>query len=198
MNKALKIVLAISFTIIIIVVLFAFSGLTLSPQNQNIKPIATQIPQATPSSGPFVAVDYNAVGWFYSINSVQDTSYNYTYLVLNITITNHQYSEININQSNGFTVKIDDKEYKPSVAPPLFIFNGTESSDYYSYPSTLPYNTVLLDNESVNGYVVFEFGDSTLIPPPIINVPFTLQYSVTFGNQTNSAPKATVVVNQIS
>ncbi len=166
-------------------------------QNTNPIPSPSNTPLSNPSNGQYVEVNYKTVGWFYSTNINSDTSYNYTYLVLNVTIINHHYSQVNIAGSNGFTTVINNKKYQPILYPPLFMYNGSRTSDHYTYPSTLPQTEILLDNANITGYVVFQFGDPTLHPNPaqIINEPFVLQYSVTYGNQTTS-PNATVIINQ--
>ena len=169
---------------------------------------------------PYVQVDYETVGWFYSLPSsaIYSNEYNYTYLVLNVTIVNHGYSQVNIIRGCAFSVLINDKEY-----PVMIIgtggryFNGSKgvlgSEKQYSFSPSLPNQAILLDGGSVNGIICFPFGDPKVIPqqPQILKVPFKLQYSVSYGDSIplvnrvvlwtiygqTKGPYAKVVINQI-
>jgi len=199
MKKEVKAVTALAIAVIILFLLFAGLGIiSFAPnKHENANPSATQIPQTPPSSGPYVELDYKKIGWFYSTNTKDDLAYNYTYLVLSVNITNHQYSQVNLNGSNGFTVVINGNKYQPTPYPPLFLYNGSQTADHYTFPATLS-ETPLSENETLTGYVIFEFGNPTAKPSPaqIINRPFNLEYSVTYGNQTTS--DAIVIINQLS
>ena len=184
-------------------------------------PTPTPAPTITPAS--YVEVDYQTVGWFYGTNEPPDYSYNYTYLVLNVTITNYGYSQVNVIGSDGFSVVVNSNTYQASFLSPSYllynvsnidkvynVFRGGydffQNTSYYSfYPPlplpnpSLPDSATLLNTGSINGLVFFQFGSPTVYPqqPQILNEPFTLQYSVTYGNDaTLSEPKANVVINQ--
>ena len=58
---------------------------------------STPAPITTPAlTTSYVEVDYQTVGWFYGTGNCMILGYNYTYLVLNVTITNHGYSQVNV------------------------------------------------------------------------------------------------------
>ncbi len=188
-----------------------------------LTPTATPTLTATPTASkpttmptltaPYVKVDYQTVGWFYNGWAVLD--YNYTYLVLNVTITNHGYSQVNTDGSDGFSVVIDGNMYKAlfltpfneltnaSIIDKIYYAQKAEYDNYnfYSNPNlpSLPNPATLLDTGSINGLVFFQFGNPDVYPqqPQILNETFTLQYSVTYGSDaTISGPNATVVINQ--
>jgi len=166
----------------------------------------------TPSlATPYVQVHYQTVGWFYSNSGddLSDTSYNYTYLVLNVTITNYDYSQVNVMGSNGFSVLVDGNEYSSLDFNPTSMFNGsTTVNSIYSFHNSysfngLPNSATLLNTGSVNGIVTFQFGSPTVYPqqPQILNEPFTLRYSITYGNSFDAitglgGSYARVVINQ--
>ncbi len=174
----------------------------------------TSTPTATPPISTFyVEVDYQTVGWFYSsAGNMLDSNYNYTFLVLNVTITNHGYSQINVIGDNGFSLLVNNEEYTPLISLPNSMYNGSTTSFYdmqksYSFASKLPSEAILLDTGSVNGTIVFKFGNPNVYPqqPQILNKPFVLQYSVSYGDSVplwkrqiiQSGPYAQVVINQI-
>ena len=159
---------------------------------------------------PYVEVDYQTVGWFYSNSgdSLTDTSYNYTYLVLNVTVTNYGYSQVNVIGEFGFSALVNGNSYTSINPSYLYMYNGSISDFYdmqsvYSFNSEVPDPATLLNTGSVNGIVIFQFGSPTVYPPQpqILNEPFTLQYSVTYGDSFGaitglSGPYAMVVINQ--
>lgn len=167
---------------------------------------STSTPTAMPASTTsYVEVDYQTVGWFYG-TGLPDANYNYTYLVLNVTITNHGYSQVNAAGSNGLSVVINNNSYQPypfdlywvQTAEPNANITGLEIFGFNFSPS-LPCPATLLDTGSINGLVIFQFGEPTIYPHPvqILNEPFTLQYSVTYGSDaTLSVPNSTVIINQ--
>lgn len=132
------------------------------------------------------------VGWFYSkSNSILDsTDYNYTYLVLNVTITNHGYSQVNIISDNGFSILVNNFEYSTFSYIRVWLYNGTKTTSTYptlqgySFEKDLPTQGVLLNNGVVSGIVIFQCGDPNVYPqqPQILNKPFKLQYSVSYGD----------------
>ena len=177
---------------------------------------STPAPITTPAlTTSYVEVDYQIVGWFYSNSgdSLTDTSYNYTYLVLNVTVTNYGYSQVNVIGNMGFSVAVNSNDYTSMLSNPSVwgggVFNGTISDFYgmqtaYTFSSELPDPATLLNTGSVNGIVIFQLGSPTVYPPQpqILNEPFTLQYSVAYGDSLGatiglSGPYATVVINQI-
>ena len=182
---------------------------------------STPAPITTPAlTTSYVEVDYQIVGWFYGAGNgvsqgmqnseLPDPSYNYTYLVLNVTITNYGYSQVNAIGSDGFSAAINNNTYQPLLySTSLSIWsalnnvnlsnNGSSSqlSDLLSL--SLPNPATLLNTGIINGLVIFQFGNPNIYPqqPQILNEPFTLQYSVTYGVfETLSGPCATVVINQ--
>ena len=212
---------------LIIIALLLWAAISYSPilQQPNPTPDATPIlstpntssitpaPIATPAlTTSYVEVDYQTVGWFYdTAGNLLDPNYNYTYLVLNVTITNHGYSQVNVIGSNGFSVLINGNNYTSLISTPTSLYNGSISSFYgmqssYSFDSELPSQAILLDTGSVTGTITFQFGDPNVYPqqPQILNEPFVLQYLVSYGNSVplwvrqvyQLGPYATVVINQ--
>ena len=180
-----------------------------TPNTSSITP--APIVAATPAlTTSYVEVNYQTVGWFYSNSGddLSDTSYNYTYLVLNVTVTNYGYSQVNVIGEFGFSVLVNGNNYTPPIVTPTGLYNGSISDFYgmqsvYSFNSELPDPATLLNTGSVTGTITFQFGSPTVYPqqPQILNEPFTLQYSVTYGDSFGaitglSGPYATVVVNQ--
>lgn len=208
--------IATVFALVIIAVLllwFAYPILQQSVQNSSAPSAA---PDATPASTiPYVEVGYQTVGWFYSTmdeSPLHSNDYNYTYLVLNVTITNYGYSQVNVIGVNGFSVLVNNDEYTPLISLSNSMYNGSASSFYnmqksYSFTSKLPSEAILLDTGSVNGTVVFKFGNPNVYPQQsqILNKPFVLQYSVSYGDSVplwkrqviQAGPYANVIVNQI-
>ncbi len=191
-----------------ILLLFAYSILQSSIQNSS----TTNKP--TTLITPYVEVNYQTVGWFYSTTdgTIYSDDYNYTYLVLDVTITNYGYSQVNVIGINGFSVLVNNDEYTPVISLPISMYNGSTSSFYnmqksYSFASKLPSEAILLDTGSVNGTIVFKFGNPNVYPQQsqILNKPFVLQYSVSYGDSVplwqrqviQSGPYAKVVINQI-
>ena len=123
-----KIALVLPLVIIIVLLLWAaypsIQQAAKNPSIPNQAPTPTNIlntnitsstpaPIATPAlTTPYVEVDYQTVGWFYGAENSPDYGYNYTYLVLNVTITNHGYSQVNIPESSGFSVIINGITYQ--------------------------------------------------------------------------------------
>ena len=178
-----------------------------NPSSITPAPIIATTP--TPATS-YVEVDYRTVGWFYGIPQFEN--YNYTYLVLNVTVTNHGYSQVNVIGNNGFSVAINSNDYTPMLSTIWNnqLFNGTVS-DYgyqipYSFSSDLPSQAILLDTGSVNGIVIFQLGSPNVYPqqPQILNEPFSLKYSVSYGDSVpllerqiyDLGPYAKVEVNQ--
>jgi hypothetical protein len=233
-KKNWKIPLAIGIAIVILSCFLLISGaivpLSLTPSTtptptpsiSNPSPITpAPIIATTPTPATsYVEVDYQTVGWFYGAGNgvsqgmqnseLPDPSYNYTYLVLNVTITNYGYSQVNAIGSDGFSAAINNNTYQPLLySTSLSIWsalnnvnlsnNGSSSqlSDLLSL--SLPNPATLLNTGIINGLVIFQFGNPNIYPqqPQILNEPFTLQYSVTYGSDaTLSVPNATVVINQ--
>lgn len=167
--------------------------------------IPTLTPQSTPSStstpstgSPYVEVDYSTIGWFYSAID-EYSGYNYTYLALNLTITNHGYSQVNPDSSNGFDVVVNSSTFQALFLSPFTMYNSStiNGEGYYFGDSALPYSATLLDTGSITGTVIFQFGDPNVYPaqPQILNEPFVLQYSVTYGTNIPYLP-ASVTINQ--
>ncbi|MGA2681346.1 MAG: AN1-type zinc finger domain-containing protein [Candidatus Bathyarchaeia archaeon] len=179
-----------------------------TPNTSSITPAPITTPALTTS---YVEVDYQTVGWFYgTVGNLLDSNYNYTYLVLNVTITNHGYSQVNVVGSNGFSVLINGNNYTSLISTPSSLYNGSISSFYgmqssYSFDSELPSQAILLDTGSVTGTITFQFGDPNVYPqqPQILNEPFVLYYLVSYGNSVplwerqvyQLGPYATVVIN---
>jgi hypothetical protein len=173
---------------------------------------STSTPTVMPTlATSYVEVDYQTVGWFY-----YGVGYNYTYLVLNVTITNHGYSQVNVIGSYGFSVVVNGDAYQAlfssyslSSIDNASIINKAYNvfQEFYDFSahtfcysflgSDLPNPATLLDTGSVNGLVIFQFGNPNVYPqqPQILNEPFVLQYSVTYGNE-NFPPNAKVIINQ--
>ena len=181
----------------------------------NIISPTISIPTATPAlTTSYVEVGYQTIGWFF--NSISEyQGYNYTYLILNVTITNHGYSQVNVFGDLGFSVIVNNDEYVSANVYSLFSYynssgSGTyyvdypwvgTSSDYLNLGSSFQGQVKLLDTGSVSGTIVFKFGDTNVYPqqPQILYKPFTLKYSVTYGKNGSplfGGPYATVIVNQ--
>jgi hypothetical protein len=203
-TKLLKKIAAV-FALAIIAVLLLYSTYPILHQlTQN--PSGLSAPTLTTT---YVEVNYRTVGWFYSES--WGSSYNYTYLVLNVAITNHGYSQVNVFGDNGFSVLIDNSEYLPSTL--VHSLHNSSGTYYVNYPyvgttterfnlgSSLPSSAKLLDTGSSAGIIVFKLGDPDVYPPQpqILNKPFTLKYSVTYGEHgfILTGPYAKVVINQI-
>jgi len=217
------------FAILIIVGLLLWAAFPFIQQAAKNPSTPSQTPMATPifstpytsnTSPPttaYVEVDYHLFGWFYGNgfigynsqtgNELPNPDYNYTYLLMNVTITNHGYSQVNVMGQNGFTVVINNCKFQTySISASLLsiislsLTNSTSSIMFYDiFQSELPNPATLLNTGTVSGVVCFQFGDPTIYPHPaqILNEPFTLQYSVTYGNNaTLSGPNARVVINQ--
>ena len=129
--------------------------------------------------------------------------------MLNVTVTNHNYSQVNVIGNNGFSVLINSNSYTSMFSNPSYVCNGSISDFYgmksvYSFGgSELPSQATLLNTGSVNGLVAFQLGNPNVYPQQqqILNEPFTLQYSVTYGDSLGATigltgPYATVVINQ--
>ena len=180
------------FAILILAALLVWAAYPILQQSARNSSVPRTIPNATLAlTMPYVEVDYQIVGWFYGTpgKSQSTANYNYTYLVLNVTITNHGYSQINIIGNNGFSVLINEKKYMPLISNYISFYNGSISDFYgmqsiYSFNSELPSQAILLDIGSVNGILIFEFGDPNVYPqqPQILNKSFALQYSVSYGD----------------
>jgi hypothetical protein len=224
MNKKRLVLTAVVVVLIILVIAVALAQLLIENGNTTSNPSSSSPLPSTPTpkitSTSYVEVNCQIVGWFYGTGNLPDANYNYTYLVLNVTITNHGYSQVNTIGSYGFSVVVHGNTFQALYSTPLLsILNASninevnnvyqqnydfDSHFYYSfYPSlfdpNLPNPATLLDTGSINGLVVFQFGSSTIYPQPaqILNEPFTLQYSVTYGNEaTLSGPNATAAINQ--
>ena len=106
------------------------------------------------------------------------SGYNYTYLVLNVTITNYGYSQVNVIGIDGFSVLVNDNNYTAMLSNPSIwsnpLFNGTISDFYgeqtpYSFGSDLPSQATLLNTGSVNGIVIFQLGDPNSISSTATN-----------------------------
>lgn len=182
MKIIVKVVIGIvGFLLILVGLAFIGNMLPNLQQNTNTIPNTTTLPQSIPSStstpstvNPYVEVDYTQVGWFYDASS----GYNYTYLVLNVNITNHGYDQVNINdfssqQFGGFSVKAGNTIYYTSYGGHM-TNDSFQWSLGYSYSTTMPYKITLLNTGTYGATIVFQFGDPTIIPNPaqIINVPF--------------------------
>ncbi len=222
----MKIIVKVAIVIVVVVIFlgsvgaivylstFAKPTFSTSPTPASA-PTASSSSTSTPTALPtltlsYVELDYQTVGWFYSNSgdSLTDTNYNYTYLVLNVTVINHGYSQINVIGEFGFSVLVNGNNYTPPIVTPTGLYNGSTSDFYgmksvYSFNSALPDPATLLNTGSVIGIVIFQFGSPTLYPPQsqILNSPFTLQYSVTYGDSFGaitglSGPYATIVINQ--
>jgi hypothetical protein len=157
-------------------------------------------------------VNYETIGWFF--NSISEyQGYNYTYLILNVTITNHRYSQVNVFGDLGFSIIVNNEEYLPANVYSSFSCYNSSGIYYVDYPwvgttsdslnlgSSLPNIAKLLDTGSVNGTIVFRFGDTTVYPqqPQILQNPFTLKYSVAYGKDGSvlfGGPYATVEIDQ--
>jgi hypothetical protein len=215
MKLYLKVLIGIFVIFVLLIVAGGIASLstkTAKTTSPMITPHASSTPTPTPAPtiapASYVEVDYQTVGWFYGASELSDLSYNYTYLVLNVTITNYGYSQVNVMGSIGFSVLINDNNYISLTSTPISLYNGSISSFYgmqsiFSFDSELPNPATLLNTGSVNGIVIFQFGSPTVYPqqPQILNEPFTLQYSVTYGNGFGAitglgGPYATVVINQ--
>ncbi len=198
----MKVMIGIVAFFVILVTLAAIGHLLPNQQqNKNASPSITTSPQSNPSStstpltgSPYVGVDYSTIGWF--INNLD--SYNYTYLVLNVTITNHGYQQINTNGINGFDVVINNVKYSATAVYPVLDTESNNAINAYFMPNQLPSNT-LLNTGSITGGIMFQFGNANDIPSPpqIVNVPFILQYTVTYGTNTLFPPNAKVIINQV-
>ncbi len=129
---------------------------------------------------PHVEVDYKVVGWFYG--STNALSYNYTYLLLNVTIMNKGYSQVNPS-SSGFEVSINNRNYQAYFVIPIGLYNGSTYPISFAYTESLPAGIKLRDGGNITGLIAFQFGDPSVIPQPqqIFNKTFTLEYSVTYG-----------------
>ncbi|MGA2522952.1 MAG: hypothetical protein ABSF65_02220 [Candidatus Bathyarchaeia archaeon] len=126
-----------------------------SQQNTSTIPSTTTQPHLTPSSSstssagsPYVEVDYSKVGWFFD-GLANSGGYNYTYLVLNVNITNHGYNQVNINdlssqQFGGFSVKIGNTIYYTSYGGNM-VNDSYLWSLGYEYSTTMPYKITLLN-----------------------------------------------------
>ncbi len=178
-----------------------------TPNTSSITP--APIVAATPAlTTSYVEVDYQTVGWFYATpdGELYSSMYNYTYLVLNVTITNHGYSQVNVNGVDGFSVLVNENNYLPTTSF-YVLYNSAGVNIPWNFGTSTPPNpATLLDTGTVSGIVVFQFGSPAnpdIYPQPtpqpqIINQVFTLQYSVSYGsNGALSGPYATVVINQI-
>ena len=104
-------------------------------------PIVATTPALTTS---YVEVNYQTVGWFYSNSgdNLSDTSYNYTYLVLNVTVTNYGYSQVNVIGEFGFSVLVNGNNYTPPIVTPTGLYNGS-ISDFYGMQSVYSFNSEL-------------------------------------------------------
>ncbi len=164
-------------------------------------PQTTSTPTPTMTPTPYVEVDYTTIGWFYG--AIEEYSgYNYTYLALNVTITDHGYSQVNPDGSNGFGVVVNRSTFPALFFPPFTMYNSStiNGEGYYFGDSALPSSATLLNTGSITGIVVFQFGDPNVYPaqPQILNAPFVLQYSVTYGNPDVLFPtNAKVIINQV-
>jgi hypothetical protein len=210
-NNLWKKILAF-FVVLIIVAFLVTTAYPLLQQNS----VSNKKPSATPTSTTsYVEVDYQTVGWFYATPGSSENffvTYNYTYLILNVTITNHEYSQVNVNGADGFSVSVNGGKYMSIGGEPAYLYNGTISDFWgmqkiFHFNSGLPISATLLDTGTVSGIIVFQFGspvNTNIYPQPtpqpqIINQPFTLQYSVTYGKDGSplfGGPYATVIINQ--
>jgi hypothetical protein len=221
MKLYLKVLIGIVVIFVLLIVAGGIASLstkTAKTTSPMITPHASSIPTAVPVvTTPYVEVDYQTVGWFFS-TTTPNLEYNYTYLVLNVTITNHGYSQINTIGSYGFSVVINGNKYQALYSTPFpSILNASiinkvydvyqqnydfDSHFYYYFwnplcDPSLPNPATLLDTGNITGLVFFQFGSPTVYPQPaqVLNEPFVLQYSVTYGNE-NFPPNAKVVINQ--
>jgi len=107
-------------------------------------------------------------------------------------LTPYFYNTTNINNSFGLEYVYETFSYSSAIPPTLL------PMPYYNIPTSIciPNQWTLLKNGSVSGLIVFQFGEVNVSPPQpqILNEPFTLQYSVTYGNEATLS--ATVVINQ--
>jgi hypothetical protein len=137
--------------------------------------IALQISQRLSSSNsPYVEVDYKTFGWFYGYNN------NYTYLVLNVSIINHGYSQVNVQSislSGGFSVTINN-----AVFPQIYVA-AVKTLETYTLITTTLSDVILLNTGETSGTIIFQFNAS----PKIYQEPFALSYVVTCGTNYQTA-----------
>jgi len=157
---------------------------------------------ATPisNSSPFIEVTYETVGWFYGSDSENTGGYNYTYLVLNVTIANDGYSQVNPDQGQ-FSVAISGNSYSAegSILGLPYIYNySSQIFGYTAYElglSDFP-SVTLLNGGVISGTIAFQFGNPNDVPQPpqIWNAPFSLTYSVTYGDSIPYLPATVQIV----
>ena len=99
-----------------------------------------------------------------------------------------------------FDVVINGNSVQGLPAYPLVMYNSSSTLftvGFDFYDSALPYPATLLNTGSITGTVIFQFGNPNVYPaqPQILNEPFVLQYSVTYGSDIPYLP-ASVTINQ--
>jgi len=145
-------------------------------------PVITPAPSI---SQPFVEVDYKIVGWFWSKNPKASLSsdYNYTCLVLNVTIINKGYSEVPLS-SGSFELTTNGRTYSMISNPFLIstVYNNEFKSGYWLNQKFS--HTILLNAGKESQTIWYVFGDPNFSPQPpkVWKTPFVLHYSVVFGN----------------
>jgi hypothetical protein len=157
--------------ILALTLMFAF-GLLMQFEKSSATPQVSPSPSPTPtpsSSERYVEVDYVTVGWFYATNQIGSES-NYTYLVLNLTITNHGYPEADVSGLSGLEVKIDNDTYAPAKGGVMF---------NQAFPQGISHVTgnpvaALSNMQSISTMAVFQFSKS----PQIWNQPFVFLYDI--------------------
>jgi hypothetical protein len=154
--------------------------------------IATQIPKTptptttTPAQSTYVEVDYKTVGWFFDANGqfVPPPNViggiNDTYLVLNVTITNHGYDSVYCVYGT-LEAYVEGKWYEAQYwSSEMYnsttggIFNAKQY-DFSALMLHIP--TTLSKNQYATGYVIFEFVPISPTAPQVWKQPFTIKYS---------------------
>ena len=178
-------------------------------------PTSTPIPSSTPIvsmpklSSPYVEVDFETVGWFYANDyNNNNAAYNYTYLVIFVSITNDGYAQVPLDLAefsvviNGVTYSnldtVSNPFYNATAVSPKFDMFASIMGEEYNFPNSDWYGTELGNTGSVNGTIVFQFGDPNLIPQPpqILNQSYSLSCTMMYGNEFPYS-QATVRISQM-
>ena len=149
--------------------------------NLGTSPVITPVPSI---SQPYVEVDYKVVGWFWSKTPKGGfvSDYNYTCLVLNVTIINKGYSEVPLS-SGSFELDTNGRTYSMISNPFLMgpVYNNEFKSGYWLNQKFT--QTILLNAGKYSQIIWYVFGDPNFVPQPpkVWKTPFVLNYSVVYG-----------------
>ena len=117
------------------------------------------------TSSHYVEIDYKPVNLFFRPQNVCNARYevvhNYTYIVLEVTITNLGYKQVNVSAtvSEDFRLTINVLDYSINYSAldyPTWMCNTSSSSLEFITFTSLLHSGVLLDSNETSGAVVFQ------------------------------------------